>query len=73
MSKSEHCFRDAVNGLVYRALVLPEGLSCRLTDCVIATNGSYKAVEMERGRVPTMRRRPAVLSHDLRRESERGS
>lgn len=38
--------------LVYRALVLLEKLSCRLADHVIATNQSYKTVEMQRGNVP---------------------
>jgi len=48
-------FRDRGNCLVYQTLVLLERLSCRLADCVIATNESYKAVEMERGRVPPER------------------
>jgi len=48
-------FRDGGSRLVYHALVLLEKLSCRLADCVIATNESYKAVEMERGRVPAER------------------
>lgn len=43
------------NRLVYRVLVLLEELSCRFADHVIATNESYKAVEMERGRVPEER------------------
>jgi glycosyltransferase involved in cell wall biosynthesis len=37
---------------VHRALVLFEKLSCRLADRVIATNQSYKKIEMERGNVP---------------------
>jgi glycosyltransferase involved in cell wall biosynthesis len=40
------------NRFVYQALILFEKLSCRLADHVIATNQSYKAIEMERGRVP---------------------
>ena len=48
-------FRGSGNRLVYQALVLLERLSCRLADHVIATNESYKAVEMERGRVPAER------------------
>jgi len=48
-------FRDNGNCLVYHALVLLEQLSCRLADRVIATNESYKTVEMERGRVPAER------------------
>ena len=39
------------NRLVHRWLVSFERLSCRLADRVIATNHSYKKVEMERGRV----------------------
>src|SRR2546426_7688204 len=41
--------------LVYRLLVFFEKLSCRLADHVIATNQSYRAVEMARGRVPADR------------------
>ena len=41
--------------LIYRALVSLEKLSCRLADHVIATNESYKAMEMQRGRVPAER------------------
>lgn len=37
--------------LVYAALVALEQLSCRLADHVIATNESYKRMEMERGGV----------------------
>lgn len=48
-------FRDGGNRLVYHALVLLEKLSCRLADRVIATNESYKAVEIERGQVPPER------------------
>ncbi len=43
------------NRAVRRSLVLLERLSCRLADRVIATNESYKHVEMERGRVPEKR------------------
>jgi glycosyltransferase involved in cell wall biosynthesis len=41
--------------LVYRLLVWCEALSCRLANHVITTNQSYKAVEMQRGRVPEQR------------------
>src|SRR3989442_2371725 len=41
--------------LVYRLLLFFEKLSCRLADHVIATNQSYRAVEMARGRVPADR------------------
>lgn len=40
------------NRLVYRTLVALERLSCWLADHVIATNESYKAMEMQRGQVP---------------------
>ena len=43
------------NSLVYRALVWLERLSCRLADHVIATNQSFKSVEMQRGHVPEAR------------------
>lgn len=45
-------FPRGVNRLVYRALLFSEKLSCRLADRVIATNASYKAVEMSRDGVP---------------------
>lgn len=45
-------FGQGGNRLVYRALVVLEKLSCRFADHVIATNQSYKSVEMRRGRVP---------------------
>lgn len=48
-------FRGRGKGLVYRNLVRLEKLCCRLADQVIATNESYKAVEMQRGRVPEER------------------
>lgn len=48
-------FRDGGSRLLYNALILLERLSCRLADHVIATNESYKAVEMERGKVPEQR------------------
>jgi glycosyltransferase involved in cell wall biosynthesis len=41
--------------LVYDVLVLLEKLTCRLANHVIATNESYKKIEMERGRVPEAR------------------
>jgi len=48
-------FRGHGNRGVHRALTWLERLSCRLADHVIATNGSYKRVEMERGGVPESR------------------
>jgi glycosyltransferase involved in cell wall biosynthesis len=41
--------------LVRTLLLLCEWFSCRLADRVIATNHSYKVVEMDRGRVPEER------------------
>ena len=48
-------FGNRANRLVYHILVLLEKLSCRLADHVIATNQSYKRVEIQRGRVPEAR------------------
>lgn len=44
-------FAEDANPLVRRALVLLEKLCCRLADHVIATNESYRAMEIERGGV----------------------
>lgn len=44
-------FRECGNRLVYRVLVLLEKSACRLANCVIATNESYKVMEMQRGQV----------------------
>lgn len=41
-------FGDKGNSLVHKILLWLEKLSCRLADHIIATNGSYKTVEMER-------------------------
>jgi glycosyltransferase involved in cell wall biosynthesis len=41
--------------LVHSVLLFLEKVSCRLADHVIATNESYKRVEMERNRVPETR------------------
>lgn len=41
--------------LVHGILVFLEKLTCRLADRVIATNESYKRIEMERARVPESR------------------
>ena len=48
-------FRDKGSQFVHRTLLWLEKLSCRLADHIIATNGSYKAVEMERDGVPEER------------------
>ena len=40
---------------IYNTLVMLEKLSCRLADHVIATNESYKSIEMQRGGVPEHR------------------
>src|SRR5690606_35581658 len=48
-------FENKGNRLVYRALVFFERLSCRVADRLIATNESYKTVQMERHGVPEER------------------
>lgn len=48
-------FPGGGNPVVYRVLVWLEKLSCRLADHVIVTNGSYKRIAMDRGRVPESR------------------
>ncbi len=44
-------FGGQANRCIYRILLLFEKLSCRLADHVIATNHSYKAMDMRRGSV----------------------
>src|SRR5262249_35855187 len=48
-------FPGRSNALLYKLLVWFEIFSCRLANHVIATNQSYKAMEMQRGRVPEER------------------
>jgi glycosyltransferase involved in cell wall biosynthesis len=48
-------FEGSGNKLVHSALILFERLSCQLADHIVCTNESYKAVEMQRGRVPEHR------------------
>jgi glycosyltransferase involved in cell wall biosynthesis len=48
-------FGGGGNRLVYHALLALEKQCCRWADHVIATNQSYRAIEMERGRVPQAR------------------
>ncbi len=48
-------FRGSGNRFIYGMLVFLEKLACRLADHVIATNQSYKKVEMLRGNVPEER------------------
>lgn len=48
-------FRGKSRRLVHEALLLFERLSCQLADHVIATNQSYRAIELERARVPAER------------------
>lgn len=45
-------FREQAKPAVTRVLAALERFSCRIADRIIATNESYKRVEMERGRVP---------------------
>jgi glycosyltransferase involved in cell wall biosynthesis len=44
-------FPNRRNGLIHRALLMLEKISLRFADHIIATNHSYKAIEMERGGV----------------------
>jgi glycosyltransferase involved in cell wall biosynthesis len=48
-------FKGQGNPLVYHTLALLEKLTCMIADHVIATNQSYKAMEMQRGNVPERR------------------
>ncbi len=48
-------FQGEGNRLVFQALAFFEKLSCRLADRIIATNRSYKAMEMARSGVPEER------------------
>jgi glycosyltransferase involved in cell wall biosynthesis len=45
-------FRDGGNQFIYRRLLWLERITCRYADHIIATNESYKGVEMQRGGVP---------------------
>ncbi len=47
--------QNKANRLVYDVLVYLEYLSCNLADHVIATNQSYKLIEIERDRIPSER------------------
>jgi len=60
-------FEGRSNRLVYHVLVLLEKLSCRLADHVIATNASYKTVEIQRGHVPEARITIVRNGPDLKR------
>ena len=53
LSPEMYCVRFSHGGskIVYKALLFLEGLTCRLADHIIATNESYKRVEMERHHV----------------------
>ena len=48
-------FEGGGSRIVYSALVALEKFACRIADHVIATNESYKTVEMQRGDVPEQR------------------
>jgi glycosyltransferase involved in cell wall biosynthesis len=75
-------FSGKGNRLIHSALIGLEKLSYRLADHVIATNESYKAIQMRRGGVPEQRItvvrngpdldrvRPVELDPDLRRRGE---
>jgi len=74
--------RAGGNRLVYRALVVFEKLCCRFADHVIATNQSYKRIEIERGgareeRITIVRNgperldlQPVASDESLRREGK---
>jgi len=66
---------DGGNRMVYHALVLLEKLTCFFADHVIATNESYKRMEMERAGVPeehiTVVRNGIELDRGLPTEPER--
>jgi glycosyltransferase involved in cell wall biosynthesis len=48
-------FTDGGNRLIDQILIWLEKLTCRFADHIIATNESYKSVEMQRGGVPEER------------------
>lgn len=60
-------YGERASRAVHRTLVALEKLACRLADHVIATNESYKRVEMERGGVPEERVTVVRNGPDLRR------
>lgn len=66
-------FRGSGNRFIYRMLVFLERLACRLADHVIATNQSYKKVEMQRGQVPEERITIVRNGPDLNHRSPAGS
>lgn len=45
-------YKEGGNPFVYRVLVWMEKNTCRLADHILATNESYKAIEMERANIP---------------------
>jgi glycosyltransferase involved in cell wall biosynthesis len=63
-------FAGGGNQFVYRALVLLEKITCRFADHIIATNESYKRVEMERGRVSESR--ITIVRNGIERDRLRG-
>ncbi len=48
----EERFHGKGNRFIHNALLLTERLSCQMADGVVATNLSYKRIEIERDRVP---------------------
>lgn len=60
-------FKDGGNPLLFRMLVWFEQLSCKVADHVIATNESYKRMEMERSGVPAERISVVRNGPDLKR------
>ncbi|MFN8486561.1 MAG: glycosyltransferase family 4 protein [Caldilineaceae bacterium] len=60
-------FKDGGNPLLFRMLVWFEQLSCKVADHLIATNESYKRMEMERSGVPAERISVVRNGPDLKR------
>lgn len=48
-------FEGKGNQIVYQALVVLEKFACRVADHVVATNESYREMEVRRGKVPEQR------------------
>lgn len=73
LSPEMYCARFSGGGsrLVYRTLVALEKLTCRLADHVIATNESYKKIEMERDSVP--QGRISVVRNGFDAQQHRGT
>lgn len=69
-------FANSGSKIVYKALILLERLTCRFADHIIATNESYKKIEIDRHNVPaeciTVVRNGVELPPDRPRPTESG-